>query len=80
MSPDVWDMFYDLRRHLTKAGYDVRETDGSGPEEGFYYTWASPDGAGDVEVGHGTHADAIGAWIDAMDDYFSRTRLPSPID
>ena len=63
------DFTDDTIAALTSKGYTVCECD-----DGFWFTWARPDGRGDVEVGE-THSSVHSAWFDALSHWLNNTDI-----
>lgn len=69
MSYTAVDFTDDTIAALTSKGYAVCECD-----DGFWFTWARPDGRGDVEVGE-TYSSVHSAWFDALSHWLSNTEI-----
>lgn len=63
------DFTDDTIAALTSKGYTVCECD-----DGFWFTWARPDGRGDVEVGE-TYSSVHSAWFDALLHWLNNTEI-----
>lgn len=63
------DFTDDTIAALTSKGYTICECD-----DGFWFTWARPDGRGDVEVGE-TYSSVHNAWFDALSHWLNNTDI-----
>jgi hypothetical protein len=66
-TPDFADAVIEA---LIAKGYTVCECD-----DGFWFTWARPDGRGDVEVGE-TYTDQLSAYLAALQHWLEATDIP----
>ena len=69
MSYTAPDFTEDVQAALTTKGYTVCECD-----DGFWFTWARPDGRGDIEVGD-TYVEELRAWLAALQHWLENTDI-----